>query len=124
MLKIKSVYLGKDSEIMQVMKSMKDLSIEDKKIVGHSASVPKFTLGSDWKLHDGYYYYLNPVKPDALTGEMLATPMELIIETDRDGKNFYQVVEVFAEAVQAFPDDAVKEAWHVNSVSSSNQLQF
>ena len=38
LLKIKSEYLGKDSEIMQVMKSMKDLSIEDKKIVGKLAN--------------------------------------------------------------------------------------
>ena len=33
-LKIKSIYLGKDSEISQIMKKMKDLTIEEKKEIG------------------------------------------------------------------------------------------
>ena len=46
LIKIKSVYLGKDSEIMGVMKSMKDLSIEEKKEVGKFANELKSMLDS------------------------------------------------------------------------------
>ena len=46
LLKIKSVYLGKDSEIMSVMKSMKDLSIEEKKEVGKLANELKSMIDS------------------------------------------------------------------------------
>lgn len=38
LLKLKSIYLGKDSEVMQIMKSMKDLTIEEKKEVGKLAN--------------------------------------------------------------------------------------
>ncbi len=34
LLKVKSRYIGKDSEITKIMKSMKDLTIEEKKVVG------------------------------------------------------------------------------------------
>jgi len=46
LLKTKSVYLGKDSEIMGVMKSMKDLSIEEKKEIGKLANEIKSMLDS------------------------------------------------------------------------------
>lgn len=41
LLKLKSEYIGKDSEIMQIMKSMKDLSIEEKKEIGKFANETK-----------------------------------------------------------------------------------
>lgn len=41
LLKLKSEYIGKDSEIMQIMKSMKDLSIEEKKEIGKLANETK-----------------------------------------------------------------------------------
>ena len=44
LLKVKSTYLGKDSEIMKIMKSMKDLSIEEKKEIGKSANELKTDL--------------------------------------------------------------------------------
>ena len=44
LLKSKSTYLGKDSEIMNIMKSMKDLSIEEKKEIGKLANELKETL--------------------------------------------------------------------------------
>lgn len=43
-LKIKSKYLGKDSEIMAIMKSMKDLTIEEKKEIGKVSNDVKNTL--------------------------------------------------------------------------------
>ncbi len=41
LLRLKSTYLGKDSQIMQVMKSMKDLTIEEKKEIGKLANEVK-----------------------------------------------------------------------------------
>ena len=41
LLKLKSTYLGKDSEVMQIMKGMKDLSIEKKKEIGKLANETK-----------------------------------------------------------------------------------
>ena len=41
LLKLKSTYLGKDSEVMQIMKGMKDLSIEKKKEIGKLAKETK-----------------------------------------------------------------------------------
>lgn len=40
-LNIKSIYLGKDSEVIKIMKSMKDLSIEEKKEIGKLANETK-----------------------------------------------------------------------------------
>lgn len=44
MLKVKSKYLGKDSQIMSIMKTMKNLSIEEKKEVGKLSNDFKKTL--------------------------------------------------------------------------------
>ena len=43
-LKMKSKYLGKDSEIMEVLRSMKDLSIEEKKETGKLANELKTSI--------------------------------------------------------------------------------
>lgn len=40
-LNVKSIYLGKDSEVIKIMKSMKDLSIEEKKEIGKLANETK-----------------------------------------------------------------------------------
>ncbi len=86
---------------------------QDGEILGQSVSVPEFDLGENWSYAaDGYYYYKLPVAPGALTGEMLASAMELVQKKDGNGNVIgNQVVEVFAEAIQAYPEDAVVNAW-------------
>lgn len=57
------------------------------------------------------FYCKTPVAPDApnnVTPELLTLPIELTVE---DG--FKQVVDVFAEAIQAEPAKAVKDSWKV-----------
>lgn len=82
------------------------------RIVGRTATIPNFTLGADWvKGADGYYYYTKPVPPSTTddpqaTGNLLGSSITLAT----DG-NFAQVVEVFAEAIQSEPDEAVVDAW-------------
>ena len=91
----------------------------DENVVGSvPASLGSFNLNTDWvKGSDGYYYYTKPVSPGGLTENLFATSGDKITltpitqEIDGETVTYYQVVEVFAEAIQSAPEDAVKEAW-------------
>lgn len=58
---------------------------------------------------DGFFYYLLPVAPDALTEGNLLTCTVTCPETP----GYTLSVEVLAEAIQSTPASAVKEAWNV-----------
>lgn len=74
---------------------------------------PTLTLQNGWIAGaDHTYYYPTPVEPDAKTG-ILCAPITLGTVKLADGKPVYQVLEVFAEAIQAEPVGAVQEAWKV-----------
>ena len=78
--------------------------------IGGTASLPKFTLGENWVLHDGYYYYTLPVAPGDSPKTSLTESMTLTDSyTDADGGK--QAIDVMAEAIQSVPEDAVKAAW-------------
>ena len=61
---------------------------------------------------DHTYYYPTPVEPGEKT-EILCDPITLGTVKLADGTPVYQVLEVFAEAIQAEPVGAVQEAWNV-----------
>jgi len=87
-------------------------------ILGLDAKIPDFTLGADWFVKDGYYYYSKPVDPQATTDDLLGTNITISVV---DGKA--QIIEVFAEAIQGAPEEAVTSAWGVavnNGVLSAN----
>ena len=74
---------------------------------------PMLTLQNGWIAGaDHTYYYPTPVEPGAKTG-ILCDPITLGTVKLADGKTVYQVLEVFAEAIQAEPVGAVQEAWNV-----------
>ena len=74
---------------------------------------PTLTLQNGWIAGaDHTYYYPTPVEPDAKTG-ILCAPITLGTVKLADGETVYQVLEVFAEAIQAEPVGAVREAWNV-----------
>ncbi len=74
---------------------------------------PALTLQNGWIAGtDHTYYYLTPVEPGAKTG-ILCDPITLGTVKLADGTTVYQVLEVFAEAIQAEPVGAVQEAWKV-----------
>lgn len=74
---------------------------------------PMLTLQNGWIAGaDHTYYYPTPVEPDAKTG-ILCGPITLDTVELADGTTVYQVLEVFAEAIQAEPVRAVQEAWKV-----------
>lgn len=84
---------------------------KDGNISGAEPSVfPNITLKEDWIAGEEHtYYYTKPVAPNGYT-TILCEPFELSEIETRSGK-LYQVVEVFAEAIQAEPVGAAKDEW-------------
>ena len=66
---------------------------------------------------DGFFYYLLPVAPDALTEGIL---LACTVACPEDPK-YTLSVEVLAEAIQSTPASAVKEAWSA-AVDGSGML--
>ena len=81
-------------------------------IVAESSVMPQVEIADGWIADTANYtyYYTQPVTPGALTPELLKSGTTISLTT-KDG--YKQVVEIFAEAIQALPEDAVKSAWNV-----------
>lgn len=85
---------------------------ENGSIIGTSSNYPDITTKNDWIAKENHtYYYSNPVDPSGKT-KLLCDPVTLE-KTQIDGKTVYQVLEVFAEAIQAEPTSAVEGAWGI-----------
>lgn len=92
-------------------------------IVGKPSEMPSFEYdATKWKKQSAehIYYYTSVVNPDSTTEELFTSSMTLGTDT-YNGKNVYQVVKVFAEAIQSAPSDAVTSAWKV-SVASDGMI--
>lgn len=61
---------------------------------------------------DHIYYYKEPVEPEETTSNLLEEG-KVISLTEDTSANIYQVVEVFAEGIQANPTSTVSSAWGV-----------
>ena len=89
--------------------------------IGGVATIPGFTLGTDWVEYNGYYYYTVPVEPGN-SSSSLTDENGITLQKYEDADGGKQVIEVMAEMIQSVPDTAVKEAWGVkiapNSVTS------
>ena len=83
-------------------------------IVGRASSnYPELKLKDGWIAgKDHTYYYKEPVKANAST-TILCEPITLGTKTLVNGTEVKQVIEVFAEAIQAKPEKAVAKAWGV-----------
>lgn len=77
--------------------------------IGGTATVPDFQPGTNWVLHEGYYYYTQPVQPQNFTGILIEQIKLQDSYTDADGGR--QAIDVMAEAIQSVPEAAVKDAW-------------
>lgn len=85
---------------------------KDNQHIGGVATIPDFTLGTDWVKRGEYYYYTKPVEPGKSSSSLTDTSgITLRKYEDADGGK--QVIEVMAEMIQSVPDTAVKEAWGV-----------
>jgi len=81
------------------------------KIVARPSQMPEISISGDWVAgSDGTYYHRQPVKPGEMTGELLAEKISLEISEE----GYYQVLEVFADAIQSRPERAAKDKWGVS----------
>ena len=82
-------------------------------IVSKSSEMPTFDIADDWISDEGNYtyYYTKKVAPDASTTTLLDSGSTITLRLSSEG--YRQVVEVFAEAIQAEPDNAVTDSWNV-----------
>ena len=80
-------------------------------ITGMAASqYPNLTLKNSWIAGENHtYYYPHPTEPGNSTG-ILCEPVTLGQTRLENGNTVYQVIEAIAEAVQAEPVSAVREA--------------
>lgn len=80
----------------------------DYEIAWNVADASGANSASSWvKASDGSYYWTSPVAPGGETGVLVKRITEL---KATDGRNL--VVDVSTQAVQATPDEAVREAWN------------
>ena len=81
-------------------------------IVAKASEMPAVNITDDWIKDEAEstYYYKSTVAPGDLTKELLGDIM--ILKKD-EVNGYYQVVEVFAEAIQSLPVDAVTNSWEV-----------
>lgn len=85
--------------------------------IGGTATLPRFTPGADWVLHDGYYYYTKPIAPNGQPAANLINSITLTSPyNDADGG--HQAIDVMAEAIQSQGKDSnentpVQLAWGV-----------
>lgn len=89
----------------------------DGNIVAKPSSMPEINMAADWiEGENNTYYYTKPVEPAAYTSSLLSSPITL--ETDADG--YMQVLDVFAEAIQSKPYNAVTNSWNVSIDTNGN----
>ena len=82
----------------------------DGNVAAKSSPALSITPANDWIAgKDNTFYYPLPVAAGDTTPELLSSSITLVV--DADGNR--QVIDVFAEAIQAKPTTAVEEAWGV-----------
>ena len=93
--------------------------VNEDDIVSKPSEMPVVQVTDEWvsDTANNTYYHKKPVKSGEFTSELLRSEITLVSE---DG--YSQVVEIFAEAIQAEPTDAVTAAWNVNLDSDSGNI--
>lgn len=99
---------------------------EDDNILFKPLPDPYFTWSEEnqkaWLKVGDTYYYRYPVQPGSMTGNLLeGTQIELKENAEGNRRN-RQVVEVFAEAIQSLPEEAVEASWNDVEVSDDRSL--
>lgn len=84
---------------------------ESNEIIGKPAQVPGFIPGEGWiDLGDQTYCFCEAIAPNAAAPDLLSEGTSMILAQE-DG--CFQVVEIFADAIQGAPAEAVTESWGV-----------
>ena len=88
-------------------------------IVAKPSSMPEITLDDGWITgSNNTYYYQSSVAPVTATPNLLKDGTSIYLEQDENG--YLQVVEVFAEAIQSKPTNAVTNSWKVSLDTNGN----
>lgn len=89
-------------------------------VVGRPSGAIEFTYDSEnWlKGENNTYYYKKPLAPNETTADLIANGN--VITLAIEDEIYYQVIDVFAEAIQAEPASAANEAWGVTIDSDGN----
>ncbi len=88
-------------------------------IVGKASEMPEIPYdAANWIKDGNIYYYRNPVAPEKFSAELLTAPI-VLAESSYLDMTVYQVVELFAEAIQSNPPDAAAESWGVTVTDGS-----
>ena len=73
-------------------------------------------LSEGWVQYGGYYYYTEPVAPDASTGVLITSCAPV---AGRAPEGYFLSVDVLASAIQSVPADAAGQAWGVSIAQGS-----
>ena len=99
----------------------------DGNIVAKPSAMPEINMAAGWiKGANNTYYYTKPVGPAAYTGSLLSSPINLekdreaFVYGQKDENGNMQVIEVFAEAIQSKPYNAVINSWKVSVDANGN----
>ena len=86
--------------------------VNDKgEIMPKESVMPAYAVSSDWIAQGNHTYcWKTPIAPGGLTPNLLTSSITLGVSEE----GYRQVVEVFAEAIQAEPLKAVEEAWSIS----------
>lgn len=94
-------------------------------IVGEPSEMPSFELTEGWVKSDSSYtyYYMDPIEPENYTPNLIKQGTTMSLKAEGE---YLQVVDVFAEAIQALGTTdvgdipAVTDAWGVTLDSSGS----
>lgn len=87
-------------------------------VVSKPSQAPTFTLGSGWIAgSNNTYYAQEALAPGAFTSNLLGSAITLSLSSE----GYLQVIEVFAEVIQAQPTSAAVESWGV-TVNAAGQV--
>lgn len=85
---------------------------DNKQVVNKEMPQLNISMNADnwvYNAKQDIYYYKNPVKPNEFTSNLLSASIPL-----NNSSTEYQVIDVFAEAIQSQPIDAIIDSWQVN----------
>lgn len=77
----------------------------------------EYAQNTSWVRNGDYYYYTTAVAPDECTEVLIKKCAPMAKVEAPDGYTFH--VEILADAIQSYPDEAVGEAWGVSISNGS-----
>ena len=86
---------------------------EDGNVSGTSVKASDYVMeyGSGWvEGADGFWYWINPVAPEGLTGDLIERCVQTAEASVPEG-GYYLSVEILASAIQSLPADVVVSEW-------------